>query len=631
MGRDAGGGRHSAAMRQRNSSFLVYTLDEGRWTVGDVIKYKEDRALEKAEALLSSRQYDAVKVVQEDGTGHERVVFEKTCARRAQKPLTIAPIDTAPPCSDLDDFYRFTARRAMGQLFRRYLDRECLTVLEIMHLQGHVKVLVRRDTLVNQAVSRVATLHAATTGRPQVECLDALDRAVIQIRDRALPAGDAEVLGKLLAEGGFPAVAAKAGKDSASDRDFLIRGALAHHLGTAAGWAGKIEVALELLAVDANRAGVPFIDEALAEILDGAEAIKEILGRQPDLSSALHALSDLARGRHEAPKPAPEFLTPLNDALGRHRLTASRQVLLDRMRRELGGIKPLTQNPTGQGDAFVGLLRGLVVPLGLRGGTSMTAAVVQRARLVYQDHGTPEQATRRVADHIPVPLSRIGFLIGLAGSDLADKTRPAIEDLLGKTIDRIVRLSDALPGAKRTAALNAALDELAERARAVDLDDTLRDRVADTLARLKDERAINPEATLTAARAEEMGEAAAPNETEVLPPVLHGHGLKYVTFRQGETMFEEGAKGNRAYYLVNGLAVRAHGKDDKDRSVETINPDNLIGGEVLTGRVGYKSTVQALTNLEAYAVPARLLEKRVERLAERDPLMHFVLTSLGRV
>ena len=613
---------------RKKLTYVVYTSDEGRWTAKDVSN-TEKKALSNAENLLGSRQYDAVKVVSEDGSGREKIIFEQKCAKK-EKPVTVSAVDSAPVCTDLEDFYRFPARRTMGLLLRKYLDREVLTALEILHSQRHMKTLMRKDPLFNQALGRVAGLHATATGKPQMECYEFLDKMSREIAKRCLEQREMDQLGALLADKGFAAVAKKAGEGVSAKRDFLYRTALGAQLGTTAGWGGKIEIAAELLAKPENKSGISFVDDAIAEIIDGAEAMKEILGHQEDLAAALRALSDLSRGRYEVPKTAPEYVEILNDAILKYRLPNSRQILLERMRRELAGIKGLTRDGAKQEGAFIDILRGLIVPLGLRGGSSMAEGIVQRARLVYQSKGagTIDGAIRKVLELIPIPLSRIGFLLAVMSTELAEKAQPAVETALKQIIDNMHTLKDALPGAKMSPPLKAAIEELAGRARKTEISDVMRKRVSETLQGLL----VEPKAG-GGALAEEQSAAPveAPIEAEVLPPVLCNHGLEFRTFHQGETLCARDQAGAEAFYIVNGLAMLTAGKDEKNRSVETINPENLVGGEVLAGRPKYKNTVQAMTDLEAFVVPRTLVESRVQALEQKDPLMHFVLTSVGKI
>ncbi|CCQ73307.1 cyclic nucleotide-binding domain-containing protein [Magnetospira sp. QH-2] len=620
---------------RKKYSYIVYTQNEGRWTANNVYK-TERQAMNAAEEALGSRNYDAVKVIEESGKGFEKELWQQKCEGRGEKPITVSAIETAPLCKDLEDFYRFPARRTMGQLLRRYLDREVLSMVEILHIERHAKTLIRmNDTLVNQALSRVSTLHASAADKPQMECRDFLDRRLQEMRERLMKPTEVEKLGALLNEKGFAAVAAKGGKET-GQRDFIIRTALAHSLGQAAGWSGKAEVMLDFLGPNVEKAAIPFIDEILAEILDGAEATKEILGHQEDLASALRTLSDLSRGKYEVPKVSPEYVGRLNTALGKYRLTASRQVLLERMRRELGGIKRLTRDEDRQDDAFITLLRGLIVPLGLRGGSGMAEAMVQRGRLVFQSsgQGTPGGAVQRITDTIPIPLSKVGFLLSVASTGLREKAQPVIEQCLAKTLKGMGSLAMALPGAKLNPPLKAAIEELADRAARVDLDEDLCQLAANTLRNLVVQKAAeqkDPEQVLAEATGKTLkDDLPPPDEKEVLPEVLQDHGLEYFTFEQGQTIYDEGSSGDVAYFITNGLAVRVHGKDPKDRYVETVNPENLVGAEILTGRRSYRDTLQALTDVEAFAVPRTLLESRVASLATQDPLTHFVLEALGK-
>jgi len=104
-----------------------------------------------------------------------------------------------------------------------------------------------------------------------------------------------------------------------------------------------ISLARGVLSPDAMRA----IDEITAEILDGAEAVMEILGGQPDMATANRQLINLTQGRMKRPKKPTSCIVELNEMMTRLDLPLTRWILLERVEHAIGS----TQNLTKEGPA----------------------------------------------------------------------------------------------------------------------------------------------------------------------------------------------------------------------------------------------------------------------------------------
>ena len=112
----------------------------------------------------------------------------------------------------------------------------------------------------------------------------------------------------------------------------------------------------------------------------------------------------------------------------------TRQVLLERVENEIGGIRPLTrEGKTVDREAFAALVRELAEEDGLMGGPGMGAAVVGRARITLtkgESDLSAEQAIDHLLDLMPNRAVRLGFLLDPAASAGVEKEGDVIKQAL---------------------------------------------------------------------------------------------------------------------------------------------------------------------------------------------------------
>ena len=194
-------------------------------------------------------------------------------------------------------------------------------------------------------------------------------------------------------------------------------GALAGKIAGSGSWDGKLLILIDLSTQSLKPESIRYIDEIAAEILDGAEAVKEVLGGQPDAAAANRVLILLCRGRVKPPKNPRSCIVKLNDMMANLELPLTQKVLLERVEIEIGGTLPLTkEGKSVNRDAFVGLVRELVSEVGLLGGPGMSEALIKRARITLSsgdDNLTFEQAIDSLIDLMPNRAVRLGFLLDL--------------------------------------------------------------------------------------------------------------------------------------------------------------------------------------------------------------------------
>ena len=145
-------------MFNRKVEYEILVGSGNRWIIDSTHRIKVD-AMGRAQALLGANQHDGVKVTREVDESGEEVVFQQECAGRAEKPITISPIENAAICATLDDLATFDARKTIRRVMRNYFDEYNLTATELMHGSGLLRRMMCTDQLFNQAINRIASIQ----------------------------------------------------------------------------------------------------------------------------------------------------------------------------------------------------------------------------------------------------------------------------------------------------------------------------------------------------------------------------------------------------------------------------------------------------------------------------------------
>ena len=582
-------------------------------------------ALQQAEILLQTGKHDGVRVNAESGrSGTQEVIFEEIIDRA--NVITIVPIDTASPCQDLADFYRFPARRTAGRLLRKFLDDQGLTALELAYNAGQLMMFERNDRLFAPAMSRVGGIQAKAMDVKAIDRTESLYKAFAQIKERARGLTDDDTYPALLkAKGINDLVDVVTQREPEANREFQIRGAFARLLREHGDWDAKLRALIELGRGEPKAAATAYLDEMVAEILDGAEAVKELLGGQPDAVSAHRVLVHLSTGSCMPPKKPMSCIVELNQMLGRLALPLTSQVLLERVAREIGGTRRLTKGDhEAERDAFVGLVRELVDDDGLKGGPGMAEAVVKRARMALSetnDDLTVEKAIDRLLDVMPNRAVRVGFLLDLARSPLGDKENALISQALERLRLQLTRMSSLVPEASGGETATRVVQGLKGRLAQWPAAGALGKKLAATLDDLiKVGKGGN-------------GKGGAKAATR---PFTLDEGKKPMADQTGETksikagdlVFEEGEVGDMAYLIVSGEIeiYRKNGNDD--RVLATLGRGELIGEMSLIDNHPRVASARALQDTEVRVISRDSLQQRLARLEQTDRVLRRLIAVL---
>ncbi len=414
-------------------------LRDKRWVI-DCLAHKEDEARTRAEELFADENIAAVRVTRgrfgQDGTTFESIVYERVReARRGERPVRIASApDGIGWCETVYDLYGPDSRRAIGRLLRNFLDRYFITPTELLHHHRYIKQLERQDELMGQALQRVAAHQARARGIDLRLRVDALDRLVNEATNRARDALSSRAAPRL-GEGGLTTLAQEvaAGAQSPPEQAFYIRVAVSRAFEDSGGPAEKMDMVAGWKTAGMPAALTPLVDELAAGLLGAASLLQELVGPKPHLAAALATLADLAAGRELGPAPKPPLLAALAPLLAEGAMPETREILLERVQRELASDKPLSRDDkAGQRRLFNQLLDKLLDEHGLFcGGTAMIEAIARRSRR-YEIIGGVDVV--RFTE--PDPAARLDQLLTFASGVLGERQQRAVATYMAEILER---------------------------------------------------------------------------------------------------------------------------------------------------------------------------------------------------
>ncbi len=608
-------------------TYEVFTADGNRWILDSTLTVRS-AALEQAESLLGNAflKHDGVCVVAEsERTGEEEVIFEEKIDRDPNV-VSLSPIDEAPPCKDIMDFYGFPARRAAGRLLRRLLDDKGMTALELAFDPGQLMMLERNDKLFSPAMQRISAIQAKASGGKPMDRVDALHRAFAEIKKRAKAAPNAEKYAALLRAKGLNALIDGAGQWEKSDknRKLAVLGALAGRISGRGGWDGKLQLLISLTRDALNPEAVTHVDEIAAEILDGAEAVMEVLGGQADRATANRLLINLSRGGVKPPKKPVSCIIELNDLLARLDLPLTRQVLLKRAEHEIGSIQGLTkEGRSAERDAFVSLVRVLTDEDGLSGGPGMCEAAVKRARITLSEGDTDltcEQAIDRLLDLMPNRAVRLGFLFDFAVSPVGGKETVLIKQAVDRIIQQLNFMASLVPDASSPDKVTTVVNGLKRRLNHEDIPEEWKAPLAgelDTFVEWNAGGRINRPKKAKNKYVFDEGSKDMKDKTG-----------ERKTFKTGEIIFEEDDIGDMAYLIISGEVEIFRASGNKERVLATLDRGEIIGEMSLIDNSPRMASARALSDLTLSIITRESLKRRLDRLEENDKVLRRLIAVL---
>lgn len=330
---------------------IAVAIDDGRNGIGPPLTPGALEQLEKkvraaANAQLGVAGTQGVQVLHEkirpDGTILVKEFLRLEGLGIPARVLGLSPIrDAGPRCETPGGLLQRRSCQLIGTLLRGLLDELTVSPLELLTDESWQRRLQPHATLLASAVQKVAALQVGGDPRARVTALDAL---VEGAQKRARTAAALDKVPELDADG-VDALLARLKEMKAADGEFLSMRAMARHLRKMGSPLSKIERLLELLVPNLSAQGVALIDRFLAGLVDAASMVKDLLGRQPNLGTALIALAEFANGKPPGGGKGDlaELARSLAEPLAANRLPDTRDALWDRVISGLLSSRPLAE------------------------------------------------------------------------------------------------------------------------------------------------------------------------------------------------------------------------------------------------------------------------------------------------
>lgn len=593
---------------------------DGHWTVVDIHETKS-ASLEQAEQLVETGNYAGVRVLSEsDRTGSE-VILEEINDKFDDRPITIVPIEHAPVCHKFEDFYGLESRRTIGRVLRNYFEAQGCTALELLYDASRLKILERNDSYYPQAMQQVAGVQAKATKSKPSQRAEEIYKAAAEIRKNAVALIGDDAGYQCLKDQGIDAlIQSKQSAKNTEEKHFLIRHAFARMLNDGGDWNGKIELMVKLGEGNPSRDGVGYLDEVLAEILDGGRAVRELLAGQPDAAHANRVLIQLSQGRAKAPANALSCIEAFNSIMGKLDMVQTSQALLEHVISYVSGTRPLTREGGDvERKAFSLLVRDLSEVAGMMGGPKMCAAITRRGRLALSGGGddlTFPDALARVVNLLPHRASRIGFMVELSLSDVTKDQKGLTLSMLGKTVEQLTSLASLVPKGSTHGQMVEAIEGLKKRLTSEDIPAEWREALTRTFDSLmsKPEALQNEPGSYTNLD-EELRQimAEVPEKKEV---------------SKGEILFEEGDAGEEAYLILEGEVEIFQRIGDQDRVIATLGRGEIIGEMSLIDSQPRMASARVLDNSKVTVITQKNLTTRLKVLSDNDKVLRRLLDVL---
>ncbi|MBT3368790.1 MAG: hypothetical protein HN416_16705, partial [Nitrospina sp.] len=469
------------------NSYEVLTKNGTRWTIDAAFKKKYD-ALTRAGELLSTNEYECVRVLEErKGDDEEYIIFEET-AQLKQKPIKIVPVKEAPVCQNFPDYYKYSARKTIGRLIRGYLDQHGMIALQLYYDTGYLAYLERMDTYYNGAIRHVGSLQAKILDEKPNDRADAIYKAFARIREQARDRDDVIPYNKILAEEGFDKALQAISTDIQGEmQGFYIYGMIAAYLGKGS-WANMLSMMMDLAETAKDEASLACIDEVMAEILDGNQSLQDVFGALPSPVRAWRAFAQTVSGNYKAPKYSTEEVQRLNWMFSTYDLPLTQAVLLERVSKGLKGTKPISrEGRDADREKFISLIYDIIEPTGIVGGSVMSEAVILRTKTLLSDGDEDlpiESAIRKLIYLLPSNAARLGFLLDLTGTDVGKKYGKPIRVQLGILLAKLHTVTDLFPRKTDDTTRQEYLDALKKRVGMSALPDELKDSFEASLQKI---------------------------------------------------------------------------------------------------------------------------------------------------
>jgi hypothetical protein len=434
--------------RQENFELQVFQADH--WVTQGYSGNEQD-ARKQAKGLLSNPNYAGVRIVRDlmraGGKETSAVIYTEMREAPSREPIRAQPIDEAPMCAVSADMHKPDARHTMQRVMRQYIDKVTLTPTEIMHNHRELKRVLDFEALVPSAVSRVAAIQARASGEDPHKRNRALFDMINELHEQARLASERPNLPDLSKFPDLNGVVRRLEQMVGADQlDFFTLMCLSNDLAQTRSWLGKLERLLGLIKDDTNPRSRAVVDRVAADIFGTTSGLRDLLGRQPDLSTALCAVIDVIEGKFQAKgDDTPEVTSQLAEYLSSRQMVETRLALLRSTKRQLRGSAPLAR---GDGEHQRKAYRDVALRL-MRNGTMLGGAPMADAlaegyqRFVEEGGATGRRlAASRCVTTMDTLADQTRFMLALLEGEVATDHKADFIAKMDGVIRRAVAIND---------------------------------------------------------------------------------------------------------------------------------------------------------------------------------------------
>ena len=490
--------------------FEILALHGDTWQIDATVNNKSEIE-EVAAQILGESGVSGVRVVHDsilieksiNDLEEEDFVFEKI-KDAVQEKIFVGEIDTAPNCEVAEDLLKPDALTTLNRLFRKYLDKNNITAMEVIHNGKEIKRLNDADTLVPSAVGKVAKIQSENSDASSNERRDILFEFMQEITNKA---NQAE-------ERGLPAIkktsfteAISELKKTASEGElqYLLNVIIAKELIDTRSYWGKLLQTIRW-ASDLDDSGVEAaLDRFIADILANNSVIQDLLGDQLDLGSAVIEMLDLGSGSletgelDELQEEGMEWTkAKLNQIMARPSFKISQLILLERAEQQIAGSGKLSkEGETGEQERFNAILDRVITKDEVLGGAQMAEALTERQTRLINKGGLTglKEAINTLIPSLRSPARKIALLLSLASSKMAEDKleqfiQEHIETLLIKPSSISGIVSPDLPPNRKMEQITSSFYQIEKSQLEQELKDKITARLDDILASYLEESKI---------------------------------------------------------------------------------------------------------------------------------------------
>ena len=490
--------------------FEILALHGDTWQIDATVNNKSEIE-EVAAQILGESGVSGVRVVHDsilieksiNDLEEEDFVFEKI-KDAVQEKIFVGEIDTAPKCEVADDLLKPDALTTLNRLFRKYLDKNNITAMEVIHNGKEIKRLNDADTLVPSAVGKVAKIQSENSDASSNERRDILFEFMQEITNKA---NQAE-------ERGLPAIKKTSFTEAISELkktasevelEYLLNVIIAKELIDTRSYWGKLLQTIRW-ASDLDDPGVEAaLDRFVADILANNSVIQDLLGDQLDLGSAVIEMLDLGSGSletgelDELQEEGIEWTkAKLNQIMARPSFKISQLILLERAEQQIAGSGKLSkEGETGEQERFNAILDRVITKDEVLGGAQMAEALTERQTRLINKGGLTglKEAINTLIPSLRSPARKIALLLSLAASKMAEDKleqfiQEHIETLLIKPSSISGIVSPDLPPNRKMEQITSSFYQIEKSQLDQELKDKITARLDDILASYLEESKI---------------------------------------------------------------------------------------------------------------------------------------------